>query len=154
ADGHARPAIRRPAQPRAAGAGAGMSGRPSDTAYRAYLAVLVTGTLVGPALHASVVWLARPGLGTLMAREDLPALVAAGTGLLLWIAMAAGTVRGPVVMSPFRVHLVAGGPRDRRVTLRGRYGTVLLLVVATGAVLGAVPGAALLQNGSGSAATL
>lgn len=133
---------------------AGTGARTSDTAYRVYLAVLVAGTLVGPVLHTLVVWLATPGLGTLLAREELPALIATGTGLLLWIALAAGTVRGPVVMSPFRVHVVAGGPRTRRASLGGRYVRMLLLVLVTGTVLGALPGAALLRLGTGSSAAL
>lgn len=125
------------------------------TAYRVYVLVLVTVLLVGPSLRGLAVLLAAPGLGTVLARDDLPALVAAGASLLVWVALAVGTVRGPVLASPLRIHVLAGGPRPRRSSLRGLLVTRLLVLVVAAAALGAVPGAALLHLGSaGAIATL
>lgn len=124
-----------------------------DLGYRVYLTFLVLAVLVGPSLHAITVWLATPRLLALVARPDLPALLAALTGLLLWVVLMIGTVRGPVVLSPFRLHLLAGGPLPRRQSLRRPFVTMAVLLVAVAATLGAVPGLSLFHLGSGGWAT-
>ncbi|AXH96903.1 hypothetical protein DV701_12945 [Ornithinimicrobium avium] len=115
--------------------------------------MLVTALVVGPSLRALAVVVAVPGLGEVLAREDLPALVAAAAGLLVWGALAVGTTHGPVMGSPLRIHVLAGGPQPRRMSLRGSFVRRLLVLVVAGAALGAVPGLALLHLGAGGAGT-
>lgn len=118
----------------------------TDGAYRLYVTVLLGTVLLAPSLHTLVVLLATPGTIALLLAPELPTVVLAATVLLLGGAVAAGTVRGPVLLSPFRVHLVAGGPLRRRDSLRGTFLVALGVLVIGGALLGAVPGLALARE--------
>lgn len=126
----------------------------ADVLYRVYVTVLLLAVLAGPALYTLMVSFSTPPLVTFIEHAQFPALVVAGTGLLLAAALAAGGIRGPIVMSPFRIHLIAGGPQPRRVSLRGRFRSVLLLLLVLASVLGAVPSAALLRAGAAGPMTL
>lgn len=126
----------------------------SEVLYRVYVTVLLLAVLAGPALHTLVISLSSPPLVALIGHEQFPALTVAGTGLLLAVALAAGGARGPVLLSPFTIHLVAGGPQPRRVSLRGPFRSTLLLLLLVGAVLGALPPAALVRAGTDGSMTV
>lgn len=128
--------------------------RGADVLYRGYVTVLLLAVLTGPALYTLVVSSSSPPLVALVEHAQFPSLVVAGTGVLLAVALATGSARGPVLLSPFRIHLMAGGPQPRRVSLRGPFRRPLLLLVLVAAVLGAVPPAALVRAGEGGSTTL
>lgn len=121
-----------------------MTRRP-DTLYRAYITLLLLALVIAPALYTLVTSLGSRPLVTLLAHERFPVFVVAFTGLMLTLALAAGTTRGPVLMSPFQVHVVAGGPQRRRTSLRSPFLSALVLLIPTGAVLGAVLHTAVLR---------
>lgn len=128
--------------------------RSADVLYRVYVTVLLLAVLTGPALYTVVVSLSSPPLVTLVGHEQFPSLVVACTGLLLVAALAVGRTRGPVLLSPFKIHLIAGGPQPRRVSLRSPFRSTLLLLLLVAAVLGAVPPAALVRAEVAGATTL
>lgn len=128
--------------------------RSADVLYRVYVTVLLLAALTGPALYAVMVSVSSPPLVVLVEHAQFPSLVVACTGLLLVAALAAGQVRGPVVLSPFMVHVTVHGPKPRRVSLHSPFRSALLLLLPLGAVLGALPPAASVRAGEGGPTTL
>lgn len=119
----------------------------ADLLYRAYVCVLLLAVLTGPALYAAVVSMSSPPVVELITHEHAASFVVAVVGVLLAAGLAAGAVRGPVLMSPLRMHVVASGPQPRRVSLRGAFWSRFLPLPLVGAVLGAIAPAALVLAG-------
>lgn len=130
-----------------------MSSR-ADLLYRVYVGVLLLAVLTGPALYAAVVSMSSPPVVELITHPHAPSLVVAAVGVLLVAGLAAGAVRGPVMMSPFRMHVVAGGPQPRRVALRGAFWSRFVWLPLVGAVVGALAPAALVLAGVAGAGDL
>ena len=82
-------------------------------------------------------------LGTPVART----LALAGVAVVALAALVIGQARGPVVLSPFRTHLVANGPCPRRRSLRGTFWAAAALPVGAFTLLSALPAAALARTG-------
>ncbi|SJM49137.1 hypothetical protein [Gulosibacter sp. 10] len=110
--------------------------------YRVYSALLGLVVLGAPAARGLWLMLEQPETrGALAAFAD-PTLLIPVAGAALLCALAAGSVRGPVVFAPFVAHVLGEGPLPRwRIALR----PLLIAAAALGALgiaLGALVGAA------------
>lgn len=118
-----------------------------DRGYRIYLVVLLTGVVLGPAVWTALVALDTPGALALLGAPSTWTLALGGVAVVALAALLMGRARGPVVLSPFRTHVVANGPWPRRRSLRGTFWTAAALPVGAGALLATLPVVALARRG-------
>lgn len=119
----------------------------SHVVYAVYVAVLVTALVGAPVVRAVALTLAGPPAVDALRAPGSPLVVAAVGGVVLAAALAAGTVRGPVLLSPVRA-LLAGTDLPRRRTLRGALLAPLALLVAAAVAGSSLLGGALVLSGS------
>ena len=109
--------------------------------YALYVGVLVAALLGAPLVTGLVSALARPPTVDALRAPGGALVVATACGVVLAAALAAGRVRGPVLLTPVRA-LLAATDLPRRRTLRGALlGPVVLLVAAAVAVAAVLAGA-------------
>ncbi|WP_131105624.1 hypothetical protein [Ornithinimicrobium sufpigmenti] len=118
-----------------------------DRVYRVYVAVLLTGVVLGPVVWAALAALDAPGVLAALGTPAFWTLALSAVAITALAALLAGRARGPVVLSPFRTHLVAQGPSPRRHSLRGPFWLAAALPVGVGALLAALPVVALARRG-------
>lgn len=118
-----------------------------DRVYRVYVAVLLTGVALGPVVWTALVVLDAPGVLTALGTPAFWLLALAALAVTAFAALLAGRARGPVVLSPFRTHLLAQGPSPRRRSLRGRFWLSAALPVGVSIVLATLPVVALVRQG-------
>lgn len=119
----------------------------SDRLYCGYLVVLLSAVMLGPVLWSGLLVLEQPPVLSALQTPAAPALALVAAALLALVALAAGRVRGPVVLTPFRTSLVAGGPRPRRASLRSPYWRATAIPVAALGTVAALPVLALARSG-------
>lgn len=115
--------------------------------YATYLAVLLTGVVLGPVVWAALVLLETPTMLGVLRSPRAPSLALLVLVLAMLVALILGRARGPVVLGPFRTHLLAGGPRPRRRALRRPFWKAAALPISVLAVLATVPVLALARAG-------
>ncbi|QFG69385.1 hypothetical protein [Ornithinimicrobium pratense] len=118
-----------------------------DRAYRIYLGVLLTGVVLGPAVWTALVALDTPGVLALLGAPAARTLALVSVPVAALAALLIGRTRGPVVLSPFRTHLVAHGPCPRRRSLRRTFWAAAALPVGAFSLLAILPVAALARTG-------
>lgn len=132
----------------------GLGGRRSGTqvVYVLYVALLVTALLGAPVVRGVVLTLAEPPLAALLRAPGSPLVVAASCGVLLAAALAGGTVRGPVLLTPVRA-LLASTDLPRRRTLRGALLAPVVVLVAAAVAVASLLGGALVLSGAATPAS-
>lgn len=118
-----------------------------DRLYRVYLVALLTAVVLGPAGWTALVTLDTPTALSLLRSSEAPTLALLAVALAALSAFVLGRTRGPVILSPFRMHLVAGGPRPRRLGLRRPFWTAAALPISAFTLLATLPVVALVRAG-------
>lgn len=116
-------------------------------AYALYAAVLVSVIAVLPVVRALWIAASAPAGLALLTSPEARLGVAVGVVCLWLIALLVGAKRGPAVLAPFLMHVLAASNMDRSVTLGPtllRAGAILTALCAAGA---AFVGAVLVANG-------
>ncbi|MFC0676034.1 hypothetical protein [Brachybacterium hainanense] len=118
-----------------------------DTAYLIYLVVLTIAVFGLTPARALMIGLARPDTIILLTGSQSPQLLTAGWLLLCAGAVLVGTMRGPVVMTPFFTATLGASAMPRHLTLRWPLLRSAAVLGLAGACLGAVIGGTLLIGG-------
>ena len=123
----------------------------AQVVYALYVGALVTVLLGAPVVRALVLGLARPPAVDLLRSPGSSLVVATACGTALAVALAAGSVRGPVLVTPVRA-LLAATDLPRRCTLRGALLAPVALLVAAAAAAAALLAGVLVAAGSATPA--
>jgi len=112
---------------------------PADRRYALYVAVLVVVIVGVPAVRALVLLVAQPDVLTTLRSPGAPRVSGVVAGLLLAGFAMLGQVRGPALLPPFFVSVLAGNDLPRRRTLLAPFvvaaGWTTFAVTATTALL-------------------
>lgn len=105
----------------------------SSTAYRAYVSLLVTLMTVLPLTLGAVDEIAQPHVARAITTKSAAVVVTILAGVLLSLIMLLGSVRGPVMGSPFQINVRVASPKRRSRSLASalfKSGLAALLVIS------------------------
>lgn len=134
-----------------AGRGDARDGR--DIAYLVYQGVLLVAIVAFPVVRAVVVLLAQPPVLSALSSPVAGTVAGSVCAVLLAVLVCCGRIRGPVLLQPFFVTLLAGTDLRRAAALLRPFLTSAFVVTALATGAGAVLGGVLLAAGAASVAS-